>query len=164
MCGLAAREELVKGAPHVREAVWSSFRDVDSYAELHYYSNYCKLMRFEDGQHMYVKFKLRPYDTSINEDRGKVIPTGILPPETGAIPRDENDSHPLFFLANDFQNRLSSSNGVCYVFQIQLRPVPDDEQARKIALDCSKPWDENQFPFFDVGEININENLSMEES
>ncbi|CAK8536019.1 unnamed protein product [Lathyrus sativus] len=164
VCGLAAREELVKGAPHVREAVWSSLRHADSYAELHYYSNYCRLMRFEDGQQMYVKFKLRPYDTSINEDRGKVIPTGILPPETGAIPRDENDSRPLLFLANDFQNRVSSSNGVSYVFQIQLRPVPDDEQAREIALDCSKPWDENQFPFIDVGEININENLSIEES
>ncbi|KAL5082599.1 hypothetical protein RYX36_011020 [Vicia faba] len=164
VCGLAAREELVKGAPHVREAVWSSLRHADSYAELHYFSNYCRLMRFEDGQQMYVKFKLRPYDTSINEDRGKVIPTGILPPETGAIPRDENDSRPLLFLANDFQNRVSSSNGVCYVFQIQLRPVPDNEQAREIALDCSKPWDENQFPFIDVGEININENLSMEES
>ncbi|XP_050895303.1 sugar transporter ERD6-like 6 [Lathyrus oleraceus] len=39
-------------------------------------------MWFEDEQHMYVKFKFRPCDTSINEDRGKVIPTGILPPET----------------------------------------------------------------------------------
>ncbi|KAI5383372.1 hypothetical protein KIW84_070686 [Lathyrus oleraceus] len=68
LCGLAAREELVKGAPHVR-SMW-----------------------FEDEQHMYVKFKFRPCDTSINEDRGKVIPTGILPPETGAIPRDKNDS------------------------------------------------------------------------
>ncbi|GAU21921.1 hypothetical protein TSUD_110610 [Trifolium subterraneum] len=164
VCGLAAREELVKNAPHVRDAVWNSLRHADSYAEMHYFSNYCRLMRFEDGQQMYVKFKLRPHDTSINEDKGKVIPTGILPPETGAIPRDENDSRPLLFLANEFQNRVSSSNGVSYVFQIQVRPVPDNEQGREIALDCTKPWDENQFPFIDVGEINLNENLSMEES
>ncbi|KAI5386422.1 hypothetical protein KIW84_072812 [Lathyrus oleraceus] len=51
-----------------------------------------RLMRFEDGQNMYVKFKLRPCDISINEDRGKAIPTGILPQEIGAIHRDENDS------------------------------------------------------------------------
>ena len=164
VCGLAAREELVKSAPHVREAVWNSLRHADSYAEMHYYSNYCRLMRFEDGQQMYVKFKLRPHDTSISEDKGKVNPTGILPPETGAIPRDENDSRPLLFLANDFQNRVSSSNGVSYVFQIQVRPVPDDTQGREVALDCTKPWDENQFPFIDVGEINLNENLPMEDS
>ncbi|AES67729.2 AMP-binding enzyme [Medicago truncatula] len=164
VCGLAAREELVKSAPHVREAVWNSLRHADSYAEMHYYSNYCRLMRFEDGQQMYVKFKLRPHDTSISEDKGKVNPTGILPPETGAIARDENDSRPLLFLANDFQNRVSSSNGVSYVFQIQVRPVPDDTQGREVALDCTKPWDENEFPFTDVGEINLNENIPMEDS
>ncbi|XP_012570515.1 uncharacterized protein [Cicer arietinum] len=164
VCGQAAREELVKAAPHVGDAVWSSLRQADSYAELHYYSNYCRLMRFQDGKQMYVKFKLRPYDTSINEDKGKVNPTGILPPETGTIPRDENDLRPLLFLANDFQNRVSSTNGVSYVFQMQLRPVPDEEHGREVALDCTKPWDENQFPFIDVGEININENLSMEDS
>ncbi|KAJ1377059.1 Trimeric LpxA-like superfamily [Sesbania bispinosa] len=164
VCGLAAREELVKGAPHVREAVWNSLRHANSYAELHYYSNFCRLMRFQDGQEMYVKFKLRPYDTSINEDTGKVKPTGILPPETGAIPRDEKDSRPLLFLADDFQNRVSSPGGVHYVFQMQLRPVPDDEATREIALDCTKPWDENEFPYIDVGEININENLSKEET
>ncbi|RDX95598.1 fadD28, partial [Mucuna pruriens] len=164
VCGLAAREELVKGTPHIREAVWNSLRHAHSYAELHYYSNISRLMRFNDGQEMYVKFKLRPIDTSISEEAGKVEPTSILPPETGAIPRDENDARPLLFLAEDFQRRVNSPGGVRYVFQVQLRAVPDDEAARDIALDCTKPWDENHFPYIDVGEININENLSMEES
>ncbi|KAK7325060.1 hypothetical protein VNO77_29113 [Canavalia gladiata] len=164
VCGLAARVELVKSVPHVREAVWSSLRHAHSYAELHYHSNICRLMRFTDGQEMYVKFKLRPYDTNINEETGKVEPTGILPPETGAIPRDENDKRPLLFLAHDFQQRVSSPGGVHYVFQVQLRPVPSDELTRDIALDCTKPWDENEFPYIDIGEINIDENLSMEES
>nr|XP_007150400.1 hypothetical protein PHAVU_005G150200g [Phaseolus vulgaris]ESW22394.1 hypothetical protein PHAVU_005G150200g [Phaseolus vulgaris] len=164
VCGLAAREELVKRTPHVREAVWNSLRHAHSYAELHYYSNYCRLMRCTDGQEMYVKFKLRPIDRSIGEDAGKVKPTGILPPETGAIPRDENDTRPLLFLAQDFQRRVSSPGGVRYVFQVQLRAVPEDEAARDIALDCSKPWNETEFPCIDVGEINITENLSREES
>ncbi|KAL5156792.1 Long-chain-fatty-acid--AMP ligase FadD28 [Glycine soja] len=164
VCGLPAREELVKRTPHVREAVWNSLRHANSYAELHYYSNICRLMRFTDGQEMYVKFKLRPFDTSISEDTGKVVPTGILPPETGAIPRDEKDTRPLLFLAKDFQRRVNSPGGVRYVFQVQLRAVPEDEAARDMALDCTKPWDENEFPYIDVGEININENLSREES
>ena len=164
VCGLAAREELVKRTPHVREAVWNSLRHAHSYAELHYYSNYCRLMRCTDGQEMYVKFKLRPIDRSIGEDAGKVKPTGILPPETGAIPRDENDTRPLLFLAQDFQRRVSSPGGVRYVFQVQLRAVPEDEAARDIALDCTKPWNETEFPCIDVGEINITENLSREES
>lgn len=164
VCGLAAREEHVKRVPHVRDAVWNSLRRADSYAELHYHSNICRLFRFTDGQEMYVKFKLRPYDETIKEDSGKVEPIGILPPETGAIPRDDNDTRPLLFLAEDFQSRVSSPNGVRYIFQLQARPIPHDEATRDIALDCTKPWDEVEFPYIDLGEIIIDQNLSREES
>lgn len=73
-------------------------------------------MRFEDGQHMYVKFKLRPCDTSINEDRGKVIPIGILPPETGAIPRDKNDSR----LSLSFPSKHKGKSIMHYHIEIEL--------------------------------------------
>ncbi|XP_024018513.1 uncharacterized protein LOC112090731 [Morus notabilis] len=164
VCGLPAREEHVKRAPHVREAVWTSLRNADSYTQLHYYSNICRLFRFSEGQEMYVKFKLRPYDQTIGEGSGKVEPIGILPPETGAIPRNETDTRPLLFLADDFRSRVESKPGLRYVFQLQFRPVPDDENARELALDCTNPWDETEFPYIDVGEINISENLSAEES
>ncbi|XP_068636872.1 uncharacterized protein [Aristolochia californica] len=164
VCGLAAREEYVKRAPHVGDAVWGSLRLTDSYTELHYYSNVTRLLRCSDGQEMYVKFKLRPLDESISEDSGKVEPTGILPPETGAIPRDEKDTRPLLFLADDFQRRVNSSGGVQYVFQLQLRPVPNEEADRDGALDCTRPWDEVECPFVDVGLITIGKNLSAEES
>ncbi|XP_022754296.1 uncharacterized protein LOC111302760 [Durio zibethinus] len=163
VCGLAAREEHVKRVPHVRDAVWMSLRQANSYAELHYYSNFVRLLRFSGGEERYVKFKLRPYDESINEDSGKVEPTGILPPETGAIPRDEEDTRPLLFLAEDFQRRVKSG-GVRYIFQLQIRPVPQDEATRDTALDCTKPWDEIEFPYINVGEINIQQNLTMEEA
>ena len=123
VCGLAAREEQVKRVPHVRDAVWMSLRQANSYAELHYYSNFVRLLRFAGGEEMYVKFKLRPYDETINEDSGKVEPTGILPPETGTIPKDEKDTRPLLFLAEDFQRRVNSG-GVRYIFQLQIRPIP----------------------------------------
>ncbi|PKI61097.1 hypothetical protein CRG98_018542 [Punica granatum] len=113
---------------------------------------------------MYGKFKLRPYDETIGEDSGKVEPLGILPPETGAIPRDEDDTRPLLFLDKDFKTRVESPGGVRYIFQLQLRPIPDDESARDIALDCTKPWDEEQFPKIDIGEIGIDQNLSKEDS
>ncbi|WCJ36960.1 Long-chain-fatty-acid--AMP ligase FadD28 [Euphorbia peplus] len=163
VCGLPAREEFVKRVPHVRDAVWISLRNANSFAELHYYSNICRLFRFKDGQEMYVKFKLRPYDESISEDSGKVEPIGILPPETGAIPRNENDTRPLLFLADDFKRRVNSG-GVRYIFQLQIRPVPSDESGRDIALDCTKPWDQNDFPCIDVGEIILDQNLSSEDS
>ncbi|KAK9273919.1 hypothetical protein L1049_018731 [Liquidambar formosana] len=113
---------------------------------------------------MYVKFKLRPYDESIGEDSGKVKPIGILPPETGAIPRAENETRPLLFLADDFQRRVNSPGGVRYIFQLQVRPVPHDEAISDIALDCTKPWDENEFPYIDIGEISIDQNLTSQES
>ncbi|MBA0745067.1 hypothetical protein Gogos_007658 [Gossypium gossypioides] len=163
VCGLPAREEHVKRVPHIRDAVWMSLRHANSYAELHYYSNFVRLLRFSDGEERYVKFKLRPYDGSISEESGKVEPKGILPPETGAIPRDENDTRPLLFLAQDFQRRVNSG-GVRYIFQLQVRPVPSDEAARDVALDCTKPWDETEFPYIDVGEINLERNLTAEEA
>lgn len=164
VCGLPAREEFVKRVPHVRDAVWMSLRNANSYAELHYYSNICRLLRFTDGQEMYVKFKLRPFDESISEDSGKVEPIGILPPETGAIPRDDKDTRPLLFLAEDFQRRVRSAGGVRYIFQLQVRAIPNDEASRDIALDCTKPWDETEFPNIDIGEITIDQNLTREES
>ncbi|XWS71121.1 hypothetical protein CRYUN_Cryun03dG0111300 [Craigia yunnanensis] len=163
VCGLAAREEQVKRVPHVRDAVWMSLRQANSYTELHYYSNFVRLLRFAGGEEMYVKFKLRPYDESIDEDSGKVEPTGNLPPETGAIPRDEKDTRPLLFLSEDFQRRVKTG-GVRYIFQLQIRPVPQDEAIRDIALDCTKPWDETEFPYINVGEINIEQNLTMDEA
>ncbi|KAL8489800.1 hypothetical protein ACS0TY_025616 [Phlomoides rotata] len=161
VCGAAAREELVKHAPHIRDAMWDSLRRVDSYTELHYYSNICRLFRFEDGQEMYVKFKLRPYDNKFGEDSGKVEPIGILPPETGAIPRDKSDTRPLLFLADDFQRRVDSPDRVRYILQLQMQPVPDDETAREVALDCTRPWD---VPYFDVGEVTIDQVLTKDES
>ncbi|KAJ6704737.1 AMINE OXIDASE [Salix purpurea] len=119
VCGLPAREQHVKRVPHIRDVVWMSLCNAHSFAELHYYSNICRLFRFSNGQEMYVKFKLRPGDENISEDSGKVEPMGILPPETGAIPRDEKDTRPLLFLAEDFQSRVSSPGGVRYIFQLQ---------------------------------------------
>ncbi|KAA8549564.1 hypothetical protein F0562_001418 [Nyssa sinensis] len=164
VCGVAAREEHVKYAPHLREAMWDSLRRAESYTELHYYSNICRLFRFKDGQEMYVKFKLRPFDEKTGEDSGKVEPMGILPPETGAIARDDKDTRPLLFLAEDFQRRVNSLDGVRYVLQLQIQPVPQDESNRDTALDCTKPWDKAEFPYIDVGEITIDQLLTKEES
>ncbi|PHU29470.1 hypothetical protein BC332_01563 [Capsicum chinense] len=101
---ILAWEEHVKHAPHIRDAMWGSLRQTDSDSKLHYYSNICRLFRFKDDREMYVKFKLRPFYNNIGEDSCEVKPRGVLPPETGAIPRDENDNHPLRFLDDDFQH------------------------------------------------------------
>ncbi|KAI7736757.1 hypothetical protein M8C21_012632 [Ambrosia artemisiifolia] len=164
VCGLPAREQHVKRVPHVRDAVWTSLRNTDSFTNLHYFSNICRLFRFEDGSEMYVKFKLRPFDNKITEDSGKVEPIGILPPETGAIPRDVNDKRPPLFLADDFKTRVSQPGGVRYIFQLQVRPVPNDDVTKDIALDCTKPWDESEFPYIDVGEITIDQNNTQKQS
>ncbi|KAI3869382.1 hypothetical protein MKW92_034984 [Papaver armeniacum] len=164
VCGLPAREEHVKRSPHIRDAVWDSLRNADSYSELHYYSNICRVIRCKNGQEMYVKFKIRPVNENIGEESGKVEPNGILPPETGAIPRDLNDTRPLLFLADDFQRRVNSPGGVRYIFQLQYQVVPNDDTERDAILDCTRPWDQDKFPFIDIGEIVIDKNLSADES
>lgn len=89
-------------------------------------------------------------------------PTGILPPETGAIPRYENSTRPLLFLDEDFQRRVNSTEKVRHVHQLQIRPVPQSECDRDIALDCTKPWDETEFPHVEVGEITIDQTMKEE--
>ncbi|KAK9170077.1 hypothetical protein Syun_002217 [Stephania yunnanensis] len=79
VCGLAAREAQVKRAPHIREAVWDSLRNADSYTNLHYYSNFCRLIRCEDGQEMYVKFKLRPLTKGLVKSRGRLSQLAFFP-------------------------------------------------------------------------------------
>ncbi|WOL12047.1 hypothetical protein Cni_G20811 [Canna indica] len=164
VCGLPAREQQVKRSPHIRDAVWDSLRNTNSYTELHYYSNICRLLKFDNGEKMYVKFKLRPFNPEIDEDSGQVDPKGILPPETGAIPREDNDTRPLLFLADDFQRRVNSPDHVHYIFQLQLRQIPSDEAEREEALDCTRPWDETEYPYINIGEITIDQNLTSEES
>ncbi|KAL4576881.1 hypothetical protein LXL04_012981 [Taraxacum kok-saghyz] len=164
VCGLPAREQHVKRVPHVRDAVWTSLRNSNSFTDLHYFSNICRVFRFEDGREKYVKFKLRPIDETISEDSGKIEPIGILPPETGAIPRDVNDKRPPLFLADDFKHRVSQPGGVRYVFQLQIRDVPEDELTQDIALDCTKPWDVTEFPYIDIGEITIDQNNTQKQS
>lgn len=164
VCGLPAREAAVARSPHLRDAVWGSLRRAASYADLHYYSNITRLLRFSDGREMLAKFKLRPSDEEISEETGAVEPAGILPPETGAIPRDDDDDRPLLFLADDFHRRVSSPDGVEFVFQVQVRPVPADDAKKEEALDCTRPWDESKFPFTDIGNIKINRILSNKES
>ncbi|GFY98926.1 hypothetical protein Acr_13g0003270 [Actinidia rufa] len=63
-----------------------------------------------------------------------------------------------------FQRRVNSPGGVHYIFQLQFRPIPQDEAAQDIALDCTKPWDDTEFPIIDVGEIVIDQNLTGEQS
>ncbi|XP_057823992.2 uncharacterized protein LOC131036185 [Cryptomeria japonica] len=164
--GLNHREEQVKRLPHIQDAVWGSLRQTNSYAELHYYSNICRLFRSKQSQtDHYVKFKLRPADPQISEDAGTVDRKDrLLPPETGAIPRESADTRPLHFLADDFRNRLASPSGVNYILQLQIRPVPQSIAEREEALDCTKPWDEEKYPYIDTGEMNFNQLVETEEA
>ncbi|XP_057823986.2 uncharacterized protein LOC131036178 [Cryptomeria japonica] len=164
--GLNHREEQVKRLPHIRDAVWGSFRQTNSYTELHYYSNICRLFRSKQSRtDYYVKFKLRPADPQISEDAGAVNPKDrLLPPETGAIPRGPADTRPLHFLADDFRKRVASPSGVNYILQLQIQPVPQSIAEREEALDCTKPWDEEKYPYIDTGEMNFNQLLDTKEA
>ncbi|KAL4198207.1 hypothetical protein AMTRI_Chr03g44740 [Amborella trichopoda] len=165
VCGVKAREAQVEREPHVRDAVWGSLRRATSYAELHYYSNFCRSFRGLDGVDRFVKFKLRPEDVRIGEDSGKVDPEGrVLPPETGAIPRDDGDDRPPLFLADDFKARVAGDGGVRYILQAQVQVVPTNRMERERVLDCTRPWDPEEHPYVDLGIIILDEALGAQEA
>ncbi|KAL3609133.1 hypothetical protein D5086_000153 [Populus alba] len=65
-------------------------------------------------------------------------------------------------MAEDFHHRVSSSGGVRYIFQLQNRSLPRDEVTCDIALDCTRPWDESEFPYIDMGELSNDSSIGEE--
>ncbi|EFJ28539.1 hypothetical protein SELMODRAFT_410953 [Selaginella moellendorffii] len=153
------REEIVKDSPHRGDAVWDSLRLGNSYAELHYYSNVSRLFKSASSpkREWYVRFRMRPLDPQYGVDEGRIAREGVLPPDTGALPRRDKDERSPSYLRDDFARRLASPQGVDYVLQLQLRPVPDSLAERDLAIDCTRAWDEQAFPYVDVAAIHLDE-------
>ncbi|KAG6557173.1 hypothetical protein Mapa_001100 [Marchantia paleacea] len=157
-----ARAEHVKKYPHTADMIWDSLRSCDSYAEMHYFSNVVRLFHSKSDGECYVKFKLRPEDARIGEDCGRVEPTGLIPPETGAIPRSAEDDRPLRFLKDEFNKRVSSSEGVKYILQMQFCPISESLDENENSLDCTRAWDERSSPYVDVAVLHLTEMLDDE--
>ncbi|CAM6097433.1 unnamed protein product [Calypogeia fissa] len=163
------RDEKIKQFPALGDSQWGNLRRPNSYAEMHYFC--CTARHFQalpsaapnpaTADKMYVKFKIRPVDATFGEDEGSVKPKhGELPPISGMYPASEDDKRSKTYLRDDFKQRLESPEGVKFILQLQLRPIPDSAKEREEVEDPTEVWDEKVYPYMDVAELHFNESIN----
>lgn len=132
-------------------------RNPTSFTNLHYYGLTPFLFIGKDEIKRYAKYRVIPL-----QDEPE---TGITPDmcdydtcNQRVLPHEKNGRN---YLKDEFVNRVASE-GAHYRLQIQTRIANDDDSPE--IFNNQKPWDEKVFPWHDLAIININRNLSWEES
>ena len=129
----------------------------ETFAQMYYHAQTAQLFVGKDGVRRYVKFRLIP------EDRG---------PETGVIPMAElenrwvetpapGETRSQNYLKEEYAGRIGRGP-VRYHLQLQLH-TPSPEDSPEI-LSCSVAWDEATHPFLDVGTLEVDTLLSLDEN
>lgn len=145
----AQRAQMVTADPTLAAAIADALRDADTFINLRYHSQVS--FRFEDpnGQDMYVRYRLVPADD--RPETGFVDPTK-LEPGMDYVPRQFGDFRSTHFLRDDFRHRVRNG-GVRYRLELQLHVILGDNDA----LDCSRVWDPDVYPWMPVGEIVLDQ-------
>lgn len=139
-----AREAIARDAPHVAEAAWGMFRAASSFTALHYHAKTANRAPGSDGVEHLVRFRLVP-ERDGDADPGRVAPRGVLPPEV--IPRAADDTRARTLLHDDLRARVA--DGIAWRLQVQRRERSD------AALDCTRPWPEDRFPWTTVARLRL---------
>ncbi|MBV1922263.1 MAG: acyl-CoA-binding protein, partial [Pseudomonadales bacterium] len=101
---------------------------------------------------LYFKFRLLRDGLSVEE--------GLLDEETQrkllktTNIRKEGSTAP-FYLLDEYQLRLSESDGISYKFQAQIYNPALDGADERVRLNPAIPWSESEFPWFDMATIDI---------
>jgi linolenate 9R-lipoxygenase len=154
MGSMEERAQLLPTIPNFLPLFHQIIRNPDSYTQLHYYSELTYLFKSAglSPQDYYMRYRLTNLDRSAD--------TGFIPIEeirlpTDFLPRRADDFRPANYLQADFRQRVTTEGGVNYILQIQLQPITDDRAANELAKDCTVKWDENKYPFHDVGIVRL---------
>lgn len=137
-----------------RTGVEGALKDPESFTELYYHTQLCYEWIDDKKQARYARFRLRSPE-QIQE--GGAIDENT---ETGprlVLPRKHGDTRDPMHLRDEFKNRLNLDGPVEYILQAQFRTM--EEQA----LDVTAPWDSMTYPWLDVAQISLNENIPDEE-
>ena len=103
----------------------------------------------EDGIQRYAKYRAIPYEEL--EETGIISGRDVLEPENQRITPGESRSRN--YLKDEFKERLSNG-AVRYRLQIQIRDHKDDQDP--IIFNCCVDWDDQEFPWMDMGIIQVN--------
>jgi cytochrome P450/thioesterase domain-containing protein/predicted NAD/FAD-dependent oxidoreductase/acyl carrier protein len=151
-----ARDAVLLEAPHLRETLWDSYRTAVSFASYHYYSQVPRCYLDTDGRCWLVRYRLLPAGQERTTEVGRFDPGQLrFPPDIpDQMTRPAGDPRPPTYLHEELRDRLATG-GVAGVLQIQLRPLPADPVATDAALDGSRPWSEEEFPWLALATLRL---------
>ncbi|KAG6555213.1 hypothetical protein Mapa_003253 [Marchantia paleacea] len=157
------RVQKIKEFPPLGESQWLNLRRPNSWADLHYYGCTCRyfVTKPTEGppEVFYVRFKIRPADPSIGDDIGNVQRQEEFPPFDGMLPVLPDDTRRKTCLRDELKARLESPEGVKYMLQMQLHPIPTSVEEKEKVQDPTRFWDETSCPNIDVAEIWLTEHI-----
>lgn len=130
------------------------YRNGGSFTDFYYHSQICFELKSQAGPGSYLRFRL------INGDRGPErgrYPVSWEPKGITFYPVLDDDPRSATFLKDDFLMRLRHG-AVNYLLQGQLRPMGELE-----AVNCTRVWDPEVYPWVDLAQIKLTEPLTIEE-
>ncbi len=153
------RAAMLKEFPKIKPIFDEIIRDPDSYTQLHYYSETTYHFISLNQGSFFVRYRLVNRENP-TADTGWIDPPYVKMP-LDFLPRVASDTRPETYLQDDFRRRVLT-DGVRYLLQIQLQPISDSTEKNEEAKDCTIPWEEEAFPFYDVAVLELDTILSDE--
>ncbi len=133
-------------------------RNPTSFANLTYYAKTPFNFVGKDGVQRYAKYRAIPYDPQV-EESGMIPERDKLEPENQRIIPGETRSRN--YLKKELAERLKDQT-VKYWFQIQIRKAEANDS--ESIFNCCIDWDEKEFPWMNMGVIELNEIMDWDSS
>lgn len=152
-------QDYYKKYPIGREgAITTLRRNPTSFANLTYYAKTPFNFVGDDGVQRYAKYRAIPYDPETKES-GMIPERDKLEPENQRIIPGEKRTRN--YLKNEFTKRLQKES-VKYWYQIQIRDAEKNQS--ETIFNCCVDWDEKEFPWLNLGVIELNEIMDWDSS
>lgn len=133
-------------------------RNPTSFSHLTYHNQTPLLWNSDDGVKGYAKYRIIPIE-DISEP-GIISGRDALEPQNQRVIPGETRTRN--YLKEEYADRMREKGSVKYRFQVQTRAAETGEDP--IIFNSSKSWDEDQFPFKDLGVIEMQEVLNWDDS
>ena len=152
-------QDYYKRYPVGREGAISTLRrNPTSFANLTYYAKTPFNFKGNDGIQRYAKYRAIPFDSD-------TVESGLIPERDKYEPENQRvipgEKRSRNYLKNELEKRLQKET-VKYWFQIQIRDAKEDQD--ESIFNCCIDWDEEKFPWMNVGVIELNEIMDWDSS
>ncbi|GAA3830171.1 FAD-dependent oxidoreductase [Streptomyces phyllanthi] len=146
------RQEVIGENPRVRSVIWDNIRNAGSYATYDLYSQVPQGFLDDNGRTWLARYRVRPLDEPCDPapyDHGDALWPPDAPNEIG---RPADDPRPPAVMRDGLRAQAADA-GIRSVLQIQLHPLTDSAAENEAALDASRPWSGERYPWADLAHL-----------